>query len=154
VRLISQDDKQIGVVATEKALALAREQNLDLIMVTRKIEPPICKIADYGKYLYSLKKKEKKPQKTGELKGIRLTFGISDHDLETRVNQAKKFIDKNCKIRIEMKLHGRQKGSVDFAEAKIKEFLEKLKKQTPIKIENELKRQPRGLTMIISKAGK
>jgi len=152
VWLIDQDDKQIGVVTTEKALALAREQNLDLIMVTRKIDPPICKIADYGKYLYSLKKREKKPQKTGELKGIRLTFNISDHDLETRVNQAKKFIDKNCKVRIEMKLRGRQKGSLDFAEAKIEEFLKRLKEQTPIRIENELKKQPRGLTMIVSKA--
>lgn len=154
MRLINQDDKQIGIVATEKALALAQEQNLDLIMVTRKIDPPICKIGNYGKYLYSLKKKVGKSPKTGELKGIRLTFNISDHDLETRANQAKKFIDKNCKVRIEMKLRGRQIGSLDFAKAKVEEFLEKLKKQTAIKIESELKRQPRGLTMIISKAGK
>ena len=152
VRLIDQNDVQVGVVTREKAMALAQEQNLDLIMVTRKVNPPICKITDYGKYLYVLKKREKKPQKTGELKGIRLTFGISDHDLETRANQAKKFIDKNCKVRIEMKLRGRQKGSIDFAKAKVEEFLVKLKEQTPIKIENELKRQPRGRTMIISKA--
>ena len=154
MRLIDQNDKQVGIVATEKALALAQEQDLDLIMVTRKVNPPICKITNYGKYLYSLKKREKKPQKTGELKGIRLTFGISGHDLETRINQAKKFIDKDYKIRVEMKLRGRQKGSIDFAKAKFEEFLKKLKEQAPIKIENELKIQPRGLTMIISKAGK
>ncbi len=136
-----------------EALRTARERSLDLIQVTEKVIPPVCKIGDYGKYLYRQKKKEKlaKP-KGGELKGIRLTFRISEHDLETRAHQAEKFLKKGNKARIEMKLRGREKALQGFAKEKIKKFLEILEKSIPIKIEGELQRKPRGLTMIISKA--
>jgi len=135
-----------------EALRTARERNLDLIQVTEKIIPPVCKIGDYGKYLYQQKKKEKlaKP-KVSELKGIRLTFRISEHDLETRARQAEKFLKKGNKVRIEMKLRGREKALQGFAKEKIKKFLEILEKSLPIKIERELQKKPRGLTMIISK---
>ena len=153
VRLIDEVGKQLGVLTLEKALQMARERGFDLIQVTEKLDPPVCKIMNYGKYLYHLKKKEKsaKHHTGGELKGIRLTFGISEHDLETRVKQAEKFLKKGDRIRIEMKLRGRQKALQGFAREKIKKFLETLEKSIPIKTERELKKQPRGLTMIISK---
>ena len=153
VRLIDETGKQLGVLTLEKALQMAKERGFDLIQVTEKLDPPVCKIMDYGKYFYHLKKKEKsvKHHTGGELKGIRLTFGISEHDLETRVKQAEKFLKKGDRIRIEMKLRGRQKALQGFAREKIKKFLETLEKSIPIKTERELKKQPRGLTMIISK---
>ncbi len=153
VRVIDETGKQLGVLVLTKALQIARERGFDLIQVTEKIEPPVCKLMDYGKYLYQLKKKEKsvKHHTGGELKGIRLTFGISEHDLETRAKQAEKFLKKGDRVRIEMKLRGRQKALQGFAREKIKKFLEILEKSTPIKIERELKKQPRGLTMIIFK---
>jgi len=135
-----------------KAVQIAREHNLDLIQVTDKVTPPVCRLGDYGKYLYQQQKKEKsvKHHKAGGLKGIRLTFGISDHDLETRVNLAEKFLKKGDKIRIEMRLRGREKAHQQFAREKIKRFVGILEKLIPIKTEKELKRAPRGLTMIIS----
>jgi len=153
VRVIDEAGKQLGVLVLTKALQIARERGFDLIQVTEKIEPPVCKLMDYGKYLYQLKKKEKsvKHHTGGELKGIRLTFGISEHDLETRVKQTEKFLKKGNRVRIEMKLRGRQKALQGFAREKIKKFLEILERSTPIKIERELKKQPRGLTMIIAK---
>jgi len=153
VRLIDEAGKQLGVLTFKEALEMAKERGFDLIQVTEKLDPPVCKIMDYGKYLYHLKKREKsaKHHTGGELKGIRLTFGISDHDLETRVRQAEKFLKKGDRIRIEMKLRGRQKALQGFAREKIKKFLEALEKSIPIKTERELKKQPRGLTMIISK---
>jgi len=153
VRLIDETGKQLGVLELEKALQIARERGFDLIQVTEKLEPPVCKLMDYGKYLYQQQKKEKaaKHHRVSELKGIRLSFGISEHDLETRVHQAEKFFKKGYKIRIEMRLRGREKAHQDFAREKIKKFLEILEESTPIKIERELKRQARGLTMIISK---
>ena len=153
VRVIDEAGKQLGVLALTKALQIARERGFDLIQVTEKIEPPVCKLMDYGKYLYQLKKKERsvKHHTGGELKGIRLTFGISEHDLETRAKQAEKFLKKGDRVRIEMKLRGRQKALQGFAREKIKKFLEILEKSIPIKIERELKKQPRGLTMIIFK---
>ena len=153
VRLIDETGKQLGVLALEKALQIAGERGFDLIQVTEKIEPPVCKLMDYGKYLYQLEKKEKsaKHHKTGLLKGVRLTFAISEHDLEVRVHQAEKFLKEGNKVRIEMQLKGRQKAHQDFAREKIKKFLEILEKSMPIKIERELKKEFRGLTMIIAK---
>lgn len=136
-----------------EALRMSREHNLDLIQVTEKVDPPVCKIMDYGKYLYSLQKKEKKEKlkRGGEMKGIRLGFNISLHDLETRVNQTEKFLKKGSRVKIEMKLRGRERALGNFAKEKMNKFLEILKNKIPIKIERELKREPRGLTMIISK---
>lgn len=153
IRLIDETGKQLGVLPIEKALEMAKEKNSDLIQVTEKVEPPVCKIMDHGKYLYHLKKKETKTKHShvGELKGIRLTFAISEHDLKTRVTQAEKFLKKGDKIRIELVLRGREKAHQDFARDKIKKFIELLRQTMPIKIERELKKEFRGLTMIISK---
>ena len=83
--MVDEDGTQLGIVPTNEAIKMANERNLDLIQVTEKVVPPVCKIGDYGKYLYSLKKKEKKVKpKGGELKNIRLSFNISDNDLRTR----------------------------------------------------------------------
>ena len=139
----------------EEAVLKAQERNLDLIQVTDKVEPPICKIMDYGKFLYQQKKKEKeafKKQRGGELKGIRLSFNMAQHDLEVRARQAEKFFMGGDKIRIEMRLKGREKALGGFGKEKINKFLELLQGFVPYKIERELKREPRGFTMIISKA--
>ena len=153
VRLIDETGKQLGVLALEKALQIAEERGFDLIQVTEKVEPPVCKLMDYGKYLYQLQKKEKsaKHHKAGILKGIRLTFAISEHDLEVRTHQAEKFLKGGDKVRIEMRLKGREKAHQEFAREKIKKLLETLEKSMPIKIERELKKEFRGLTMIITK---
>jgi len=153
VRLIDETGKQFGVVPLAEALQVARERNLDLIQVTEKVDPPVCKIGDYGKYLYKEEKKEKSAHKHrgGELKGIRLTFNISQHDLETRAHQAEKFLQKGDIIRMELRLRGREKALDGFAREKVAKFVEALKSLTPIKIEKELKREPRCLSMIISK---
>ncbi len=133
-------------------MRLARENNLDLIQVTEKTEPPVCKITDYGKYLYQQKKKEKVAKTSaGELKGIRLTFKISEHDLETRAKQTEKFLKKGNKVRIEMKLKGRERAFQDFAKEKIMKFIEILQRSIPVKVEKEIQKKPRGLTTIISK---
>ena len=144
----------MGVLNLTEALRLSRERNLDLIQVTEKVEPPVCKIMEYGKYLYSLEKKERasRVKMGGEIKGIRLTFNISLHDLETRARQAEKFLKKGDKIRVELVLRGREKAHGDFAKEKMSQFLEILDKLIPIKIERELKRESRGFTIIISKS--
>lgn len=154
VRLIDQDGKQLGIFGINEALQKAREARLDLIKVTDKVEPPVCRIMDYGKYAYQQKKKERKQhQKGGELKSIRLTFNISPHDLATRAAAAEKFLKKGNKVRLELVLRGREKsyGLRNFAEAKLKQLLEILQKSMSIKVERVLKQESRGLTMIITK---
>jgi translation initiation factor IF-3 len=153
LRLIDETGEQMGIISLEEALRIARERNLDLIQVTEKVTPAVCRLGDYGKYLYREEKKEKATHKHkgGELKGIRLTFNISQHDLETRVRQTEKFLKRGNRVRIELPLRGRQKALQNFAKEKIEKFLEILKEIVPIKIEQELKREPRGFTMTITK---
>ncbi|MGD0577072.1 MAG: translation initiation factor IF-3 [Candidatus Staskawiczbacteria bacterium] len=153
VRVISETGEQLGVMNIFDAIDLAKSRGLDLIQVTEKVEPPVCRIANYGKYLYQQQKKEKKMAKPkgGELKEIRLTFKISPHDMEIRANQAKKFLNEGDKVKINMALRGREKAMGGFATDKVKLFLEKLNLLIPIKTERELKREPRGFTMIVSK---
>lgn len=154
IRVISETGEQLGLMNIFDAIDLAKSKGLDLIQVTEKVEPPVCRIGDYGKYLYSLQKKERKSKannKSGGLKEIQLTFGISQHDIEIRVNRAKEFLEEGNKIRINLVLRGREKAMADFAKNKVNIFLDILQKLIPIKFETELKREPRGFSMIISK---
>lgn len=154
VRVVSETGEQLGVMNIFDAIDLAKSKGLDLIQVTEKVEPPVCKISDYGKYLYALKKKERahKQPKGGDLKEIRLTFKISPHDMEIRANQAKKFLEEGNKVKINMALRGREKAMGNFAKEKTQKFLDSLNSLIPIKTERELKREPIGFTMIVSKA--
>ena len=140
-------------MSLQEALQKAKERNLDLVQVTERVIPPVCKITDYGKHLYSKEKKERqgKIKRSGELKGIRLGFNISLHDLETRARQAEKFLKRGDKVRIEMILKGRQRALSDFAKEKINQFLEILEKKISIKTERDLQKRGRRLTMIITK---
>ena len=152
--MIDSEGKNLGVLRLEEALAKAREQGLDLVLVTQNAQPPVCKIVSYGKYIYQQKKKEKqraKREHSTELKNVRLGFNISDHDIQIKTEMAKKFLDKGYKVRIEMQLRGREKRLANFAKEKMAKFLKQLQAITPIKIEKELQRQPRGLTTIVAK---
>jgi len=111
---------------------------------------------DFGKYLYSQKKKQKdqkKKQKTGKLKSVRISPRISDHDIETKGEQIKKFLNKNYKVRIEVFLRGREKSRTlaNFAREKLEHLLEKIDKEIQIKRESDIKRSQRGMELIISK---
>ena len=109
-------------------------------------------MGDYGKYLYQQEKKERKVKhKGGEVKEVRLTFAISEHDLGIRALQAEKFLKGGNVVKVAMPLKGRQKALGNFAREKMAKFIEALKKLMPIKLEKELRREPRGFTVIISK---
>lgn len=153
VRIIDEKGKQVGIMPIEQARQLALESKLDLVQVTEKVQPPVCRLMNYGKYLYSLKKKERKIKKraAGQVKRIRLGFNISLHDLEIRAKQAENFLKKNYKVRVELPLRGREKALEEQAKGKINQFIELLSKLTQVKIEREIKKEPRGFTMIITK---
>ena len=150
VRLIDEKDLQVGIVSLKEALEMAWARHLDLVQVTDKVSPPVAKITDYGKYLYTLQKKEK-TTRTSEVKGIRLTYNISPHDMETRAIAADKFLKKGDRVKIELRLRGREKAFGNLSREKVEQFLEILKKSTPYKIDKELKREMGGFNMIISK---
>ncbi|MBI2574070.1 MAG: translation initiation factor IF-3 [Candidatus Wildermuthbacteria bacterium] len=154
VRLIDEAGKQAGVVSLQEALRLAQQRGLDLIQVTEKVDPPVCRLWEYGKFIYHQQKKERESKKHtgGELKEIRLTFNISPHDIETRARQAEKFLAKGSRVRIVLRLRGREKFIQNIAREKMEKLLDIVKAAHQIKIEREVKQEPRGLTMIIAKA--
>ena len=97
VRVISEDGEQLGIMSAREAMKLAEQAELDLVKIAPKAQPPVCKIIDYGKYKYELARKEKeakKKQKTVEVKEVRLSPNIDTNDLNTKVNNARKFISK------------------------------------------------------------
>ena len=150
--MIGEDGKQIGVVDLREALQMARERDLDLIQVTTRVDPPVCKIGDLGKHLYLLEKKERGKKKEGGLKEIRLTYNISPHDLETRVRQSVKFLKEGNQVRVRMRLRGREKAFGELAKEKIESFLEALRQEIPIKIIQGLRRKGGGLSLMIIKS--
>jgi len=150
MRLVDEKGQQLGVFTRDQALAMANEKGLDLILITDKVTPVICKLIDQGKYRYQLKKSEKKT-KTSQLKGIRLNFNISLHDMETKAKQAKKFLDGGDRVRIDMLLRGRQKAFAELASEKFTKFNEILSSYLPISSEEGIKKNPFGLSLIIKK---
>ena len=152
--MISETGEQLGVMNIFAAIDLAKGKGLDLIQVTEKVDPPVCRIANYGKYLYSLQKKERKIKvntKITKLKEIQLGFNIALGDIETKAKQAEKFLKEGDKVKISMVLKGREKAMGDLAQKKVIFFLETTDKLIPLKVERDLKREPKGYTMIISK---
>lgn len=154
VRVVDETGKQLGLMNIFEAIDLAKSKGLDLIQVTEKVVPPVCKIADYGKHLYSQQKKERKIKagtKESKLKEIQIGFNISPHDIEVKAKMAERFLNEGDKIKINLVLRGREKSMAEFAKNKVKFFAESLEKLVPTKVERELKKEPRGFTMIISK---
>ena len=115
VRLIGQDGEQLGVMPITEAMKLAREAELDLVKIAPTAKPPVCKIIDYGKYRYEQARKEKeakKKQKTIEIKEVRLSPNIDENDLNTKVNAARKFIEKGNKVKVTLRFRGREMAHV------------------------------------------
>ena len=128
VRVIGTDGEQLGIMSAKEALKLAEEAGVDLVKIAPTAKPPVCKIVDYGKYKYELTRKEKeakKKQKVIETKEIRLSPNIDTHDLNTKINAARKFISKGDKVKVTLRFRGREMAHManskhildDFAEA-------------------------------------
>ena len=131
---------------------MALDKDLDLIEIAPQARPPVCRIMDFGKYQYQksqVEKKQKTKQVKIDIKGVRISLGISKHDAEFKAKQAEKFLSKGHKVKIEMILRGREKGLLETAQNKMKEFIDLIPLE--IKIEQEAKRQQRGLGMVIVK---
>ena len=125
LRVVDADGENRGVMTKEDALALAKEQGLDLVVVTDKANPPVARIIDYGKYIYQLQKKERRSRetKTQELKSVQIRVKTSDHDLETKAKYVERFIQKGHPVRVHIYLRGREKAHQDLAKKRLEEFL-------------------------------
>lgn len=111
VRLVGDDGEQLGIMSGREAQEKANEQGLDLVKISPKAKPPVCKIMDYGKFKYEQAKKEKeakKNQKVITVKEVRLSPNIEEHDLNIKANQAKKFLKNEDKVKVTLRFRGRE----------------------------------------------
>ena len=151
VRLISEDGQQLGIMSSREAMKLAQEADLDLVKIAPTAKPPVCKIIDYGKYKYELTRKEKeakKKQKTVDVKEVRLSPNIESNDLNTKVNNAKKFIEKGNKVKVTLRFRGREMAHMQSSKHILDDFAELLKDVASV--EKPAKLEGRSMSMVLT----
>ena len=151
VRLIGEDGSQLGIMSAREAQKKADEAELDLVKISPKAKPPVCKIIDYGKFRYEQSRKEKeakKKQKTVEIKEVRLSPNIDTNDLNTKVNNARKFISKGNKVKVTLRFRGREMAHVQQSRHILDDFAELL---TDIAVvEKPAKLEGRNMSMVLT----
>ena len=150
VQVINSDGKNLGVVATREAIELAKEQGLDLIEISPKANPPVCKIVDMGKYRYELQKKAnkaKKKQRVVVLKEIKLRPGTGIHDYNFKLKNSLRFLEKGDKVKFTVKFKGREMQHTHLG----KDLMDRIKNDISQagKVETEPRLEGRQMVMII-----
>ena len=151
VRLIGENGEQLGIMSSRDALKLAKEAELDLVKIAPNAQPPVCKIIDYGKYRYEQARREKeakKKQKVIESKEVRLSPNIDENDLNTKINAARKFIQKGDRVKVTLRFRGREMSHMAQSKHILDEFAEKLADIAVV--EKPAKVEGRSLTLILS----
>lgn len=151
MRLIDHEGEQRGIMGIEKAMTLAKDAELDLVEVSPQAKPPVCRIMDYGKHLYKLKKQDQKhrsKQKKNEVKGIRVSMRTDKHDLDVKIARAKKFLDAGHSLKVALIFKGREVTHYDLGLARMREIKEALNEVA--KVDQEPKKQGYQLIMILS----
>ncbi|MBQ6359952.1 MAG: translation initiation factor IF-3 [Lachnospiraceae bacterium] len=129
VRLIGSHGEQIGIMNSREALRMAREEELDLVMIAPAAKPPVCKIIDYGKYRYEMARREKdarKKQKTIDTKEVRISPNIEENDLNTKASAARKFLEKGDKVKVSLRYRGREMSHMNQTKHVLDDFAERL----------------------------
>lgn len=130
VRLIGSNNEQLGIMSSREALAIAEEQNLDLVLMSPNAEPPVCKIIDYGKFKFDQAKKlkeQRKAQKTVDIKEIQLSMTIEKHDIEVKAKHAQKFLSSGDKVKVTIRMKGRQQARPEIGIEVMNTFFEVVK---------------------------
>ena len=152
VQLIGENGEKLGVNPFEKALEIAEEKNLDLVLVSPNANPPVCKIMNYGKYKFEQAKKEKeakKKQKVLEVKEIRVTPNIEEHDFSFKAKNARKFLQDGNKVKITVRFRGREVNNAKAGEVVLNKFIEALEEVSTV--EKAPKLEGRNMFTILAK---
>lgn len=130
VRLIDEEGRQVGVISTSEALMMAEERGLDLVEVAPNADPPVCRLMDYGKFLYEQNKKARearKNQKTIEVKEVQIRPSTDEHDVEVKSNRAREFLSDGHKVKFNMRFRGRQLAHMDIGVRMLEDIAERLR---------------------------
>ena len=151
ILVIDDDGKKLGVLSAKEAQQIAFDKDLDLVKIAPQATPPVCRIMDYGKYCFEQAKREKenrKKQKTVETKEIRLSLNIDIGDFNTKVNQAKKFLSKGDKLKVSIRLRGREMAHPEIGTANMERFADALGED--INVDKAPKLEGRQILMFLS----
>jgi len=151
LRVIGVDGSQLGILSAKEALAIAEENDLDLVKIAPQATPPVCRIMDFGKFLFEQQKREKearKNQKVMEIKEIRMSSTIDTHDFNTKVNQAIKFLDGGDKLKVSVRFKKRTVAHPQFGEELLKDFKEAIIEHGVV--DKPFKMEGRSLVMFVS----
>jgi len=151
IRAIDKDGGQLGILTPQEALRIAEEQELDLVLVSDKADPPVCRIMDYGKYKFEQEKKARearKKQHTADVKEVKMRYKIEDHDYQVRVNQAVRFLKDGDKVKATITFRGREIQHSDLAEDLLKRMATDLEQVA--EVQQAPKREGRNMMMLLS----
>lgn len=145
------DGTQLGILSPQEALRIAEEKELDLVLVSDKADPPVCRIMDYGKYKFEQEKKARearKKQHTADVKEVKMRYKIEDHDYQVRVNQAVRFLKDGDKVKATITFRGREIQHSDLAEDLLKRMATDL--EDVAEVQQAPKREGRNMMMLLS----
>ncbi len=151
IRAIDTDGTQLGVISPQEALRIAEENELDLVLVSDKADPPVCRIMDYGKYKFEQEKKareQRKKQHTADVKEVKMRYKIEEHDYQVRVNQAVRFLKDGDKVKATITFRGREIQHSDLAEELLKRMATDLEEVA--EVQQAAKREGRNMMMLLS----
>lgn len=151
VRVIGPDGEQIGIMSSDNALRTAYDKGLDLILISPNAQPPVCRIADYGRYRYEQEKREKeakKKQNIIEVKEVQLSCRIETHDFETKVKHAMRFLGEGNKVKVVLRFRGREMSHQEIGKEILERFREAVKESGTVDKTPNL--EGRLMTMIVN----
>ncbi|MBW4516239.1 MAG: translation initiation factor IF-3 [Timaviella obliquedivisa GSE-PSE-MK23-08B] len=151
IRVIDTDGGQLGILTPRDALRMAEEKELDLVLVSDKADPPVCRIMDYGKFKFEQEKKARearKKQHTSDVKEVKMRYKIEDHDYNVRVTQAERFLKSGDKVKATIMFRGREIQHSDLAETLLKRMATDL--QEFAEVQQAPKREGRNMMMMLS----
>jgi len=151
LRVVDSDGKQLGVIDRLKALEIASQRELDLVLVSEKANPPVCRIMDYGKYKFEQEKKAKEARKKShqtEVKEVKMRYKIDKHDYDVRIGQATKFLKSGDKVKCTVIFRGREIQHSNLAETLLLKMATDLEEQS--EVQQKPKREGRNMIMFLS----
>ena len=151
LRVVDSDGKQLGVIDRLKALEIASQRELDLVLVSEKANPPVCRIMDYGKYKFEQEKKAKEARKKShqtEVKEVKMRYKIDKHDYDVRIGQASKFLKSGDKVKCTVIFRGREIQHSNLAETLLLKMANDLEEQS--EVQQKPKREGRNMIMFLS----
>lgn len=151
IRVIDTDGAQLGIMTPREAIKLAEEKELDLVLMSDKADPPVCRIVDYGKFKFEQEKKARearKKQHTSDVKEVKMRYTIEDHDYHVRVNQAERFLKAGDKVKATIMFRGREIQHSDLAESLLMRMAKDL--QELGEVQQAPKREGRNMMMLLA----